>query len=199
MAVSLNTASFSLVLSLETEAWSPASLAFRRFADSCRTRAPAGLWDRLRLTLKTGVAGEAICPDTFSLEEDLAAIVKQKEFFTKLRMRRVKKCQFGYCIKSCQIVILLLSAPRFDKILCSTQFLKWHFLTRLIFKKSEILSGGTGRFFSARLGLGLRRMGPFGLGLLAQKSWPDRAQVGPVRALQNSNLLVPFLKKQVNK
>ncbi len=57
-------------------------------------------------------------------------------------------------------------------------------------------SGGTGRFFSARLELGLRRIGPFGLGLLAQKSWPDRAQVEPVRALLNSKLLVPILIKQ---
>ncbi len=27
------------------------------------------------------------------------------------------------------------------------------------------ISGGTGRFFSARLGLGLRKVGPFGIGL----------------------------------
>ena len=54
------------------------------------------------------------------------------------------------------------------------------------------LSGGTGRFFSARLGLGLRKVGPFGLGLWAQKSWPDRAELGPVRAILNNKLLVLF-------
>ncbi len=43
-------------------------------------------------------------------------------------------------------------------------------------------------FFSARLGLGLRTLGPFGLGLLAFKNWPDRARIGPVRALVNIGL-----------
>ncbi len=48
-------------------------------------------------------------------------------------------------------------------------------------------------FFWARLGLGLRKVSPFGLGLWSQKNWPNRTELGPVRALLNRKLLVLFL------
>ncbi len=53
-------------------------------------------------------------------------------------------------------------------------------------------------FFPARLGLGLRTLGPFGLGLLPLKNWPDRARVGPVRALINIGCILVVRAKGVN-
>ncbi len=53
-------------------------------------------------------------------------------------------------------------------------------------------------FFPARLGLGLRTLSPFGLGLLALKNRPERARVGPVRALKNIGCILGVRAQGVN-